>query len=104
MHLEREEVQARVDSDEGDFGAVVGVGEAVERLEECSGGGSDHAGRDGRVGDIDDEDVDGRLRSADLWEERKISTARDRGEGRKRTMYSVGATNSTTLELSSCRA
>jgi len=59
-------MQARIDSDEGDLGAVVGVREAVERLEEGSRGSSDHAGRDGGVGNVDDEDVDGRLRSANL--------------------------------------
>lgn len=101
-HSEREEVKARVDGDNGDLRSTVLVRKPIERLEQGTSGGSDHARVDGRVGDVDDEDVDRRLRRSDLHD--IVSALSTSPVVVGRTMYSVGATNSTTALLSSARA
>lgn len=71
-------MEARVDGDDGDLCPAVVVREAVETFEQGARGGGDHARVDGRVRDIDDEDVDRRLWRANLNSSR---THRDQRTG-----------------------
>lgn len=87
-HSEGEEVEARVDGNDRDLGSGVIVGNAVERLEERTCGRSDHSRVDGRVRDVDDEDVDGRLRRSDLRQSR--ASARVPSSLRDRTHHVLG--------------
>lgn len=101
-------MKARVDGNDGDLGPAVVVREAIEALKKGPRSGSDHARVDGRVRNVDDKDVDRRLRRPNLRDGETMRTdqlplSKSTPSSPARTMYSVGATNSTTAELSSAR-
>ena len=64
-HGHREEIQGGVEGDNGDLCTRVLVRQAIQILEDCPGGGSDHTGLHSSMADVDQEYVDRGLRWAD---------------------------------------
>jgi len=64
-YVEVEKVQGRVDTDDGNLGAAVLVGDGVQGVEDCLGGGDEHAAGNGKVRHIQYKDIDQGLRRAD---------------------------------------
>src|SRR5271169_3341083 len=58
-------MQRGIDADDPDFGTSVFIGDAIERFKDGAGGCGDETRSNGREGNVDEEEVDERLRWSD---------------------------------------